>query len=69
MPTLSLVFALYQALMQAHDDVAEQEIELESGEGVTQYLGETVKLVRLEKAQDMPLVSPTLLQCLETHKC
>ena len=55
--------------MQAHDDVAEQEIELESGEGVTQYLGETVKLVRLEKAQDMPLVSPTLLQCLETHKC
>ncbi|XP_062324343.1 MAGUK p55 subfamily member 5b isoform X2 [Osmerus eperlanus] len=44
-----------QALMQAHDDVAEQEIEPKSGEGVTQYLGETVKLVRLEKAQDMPL--------------
>lgn len=46
------VFAL-QALMQAHDSVAVQEMAEES---VTQYLGETVKLVRLEKARDTPLV-------------
>ncbi|KAM4522109.1 MAGUK p55 subfamily member 5b [Odontesthes bonariensis] len=41
-----------QALMQAHDTVAGQEI---AEENVTQYLGETVKLVRLEKARDTPL--------------
>lgn len=41
-----------QALMQAHDSVAVQEI---AEEGVTQYLGETVKLVRLQKARDTPL--------------
>ncbi|XP_029966504.1 MAGUK p55 subfamily member 5b [Salarias fasciatus] len=41
-----------QALMQAHDSVAGQEMAEES---VTQYLGETVKLVRLEKARDTPL--------------
>ncbi|XP_042359145.1 MAGUK p55 subfamily member 5b isoform X1 [Plectropomus leopardus] len=41
-----------QALMQAHDSVAGQEI---AEENVTQYLGETVKLVRLEKARDTPL--------------
>ncbi|XP_027895733.1 MAGUK p55 subfamily member 5b [Xiphophorus couchianus] len=41
-----------QALMQAHDSVAVQEIAEES---VTQYLGETVKLVRLQKARDTPL--------------
>uniref|UniRef100_A0A668UIB9 Protein PALS1 n=1 Tax=Oreochromis aureus TaxID=47969 RepID=A0A668UIB9_OREAU len=41
-----------QALMQAHDSVAVQEMAEES---VTQYLGETVKLVRLEKARDTPL--------------
>ncbi|XP_060947385.1 MAGUK p55 subfamily member 5b isoform X1 [Limanda limanda] len=40
-----------QALMQAHDNVAVKEIE----ENETQYLGETVKLVRLEKALDTPL--------------
>ncbi|XP_024912736.1 MAGUK p55 subfamily member 5-A isoform X1 [Cynoglossus semilaevis] len=41
-----------QALVQAHDSVAEQE----SAEGhVTQYLGETVKVVRLEKTCDTPL--------------
>lgn len=39
--------------MQAHDSVAGQEMEEEN---VTQYLGETVKLVRLEKARDTPLV-------------
>ncbi|XP_070705186.1 MAGUK p55 subfamily member 5b isoform X1 [Pempheris klunzingeri] len=41
-----------QALMQAHDSVAVQEMAEES---TTQYLGETVKLVRLEKARDTPL--------------
>ncbi|XP_041715882.1 protein PALS1-like [Coregonus clupeaformis] len=44
-----------QALMQAHDRVAEQELEPEPEESVIQYMGETVKLVRLEKAGDMPL--------------
>lgn len=42
-----------QALMQAHDSVAVQEMAEES---MTQYLGDTVKLVRLEKARDIPLV-------------
>uniref|UniRef100_A0A3Q1GHW6 Protein PALS1 n=1 Tax=Acanthochromis polyacanthus TaxID=80966 RepID=A0A3Q1GHW6_9TELE len=42
----------WQALMQAHDSVAVQEMAEES---VTQYLGETVKLVRLEKTRDTPL--------------
>ncbi|XP_044233385.1 MAGUK p55 subfamily member 5b isoform X1 [Thunnus albacares] len=41
-----------QALMQVHDSVAVQEMEEEN---VTQYLGETVKLVRLEKTRDTPL--------------
>ncbi|XP_041814523.1 MAGUK p55 subfamily member 5b isoform X1 [Chelmon rostratus] len=41
-----------QALMQAHDSVAVQEM---AEENETQYLGETVKLVRLEKARDTPL--------------
>uniref|UniRef100_UPI0037E8F4D2 MAGUK p55 subfamily member 5b isoform X2 n=1 Tax=Semicossyphus pulcher TaxID=241346 RepID=UPI0037E8F4D2 len=38
--------------LQAHDSVAVQEM---AEENVTQYLGETVKLVRLEKARDTPL--------------
>ncbi|XP_028997504.1 MAGUK p55 subfamily member 5b isoform X2 [Betta splendens] len=38
--------------LQAHDSVAVQEM---AEENVTQYLGETVKLVQLEKAQDTPL--------------
>lgn len=42
-----------QALMQAHDSVAVQEMAEDS---LAQYLGETVKLVRLEKARDIPLV-------------
>uniref|UniRef100_A0A674P6I3 Protein PALS1 n=1 Tax=Takifugu rubripes TaxID=31033 RepID=A0A674P6I3_TAKRU len=41
-----------QALMQAHDSVAVQEMAEDS---LAQYLGETVKLVRLEKARDIPL--------------
>lgn len=44
---------MWQALMQAHDSVAVQEL---AEENMTQYLGETVKLVRLEKAKDTPLV-------------
>lgn len=42
-----------QALMQAHDNVAVQE--LPEGQVVMQYLGESVKLVRLEKNRDTPL--------------
>ncbi|XP_035534588.1 MAGUK p55 subfamily member 5b isoform X2 [Morone saxatilis] len=38
--------------LQAHDSVAAQEM---AEENVTEYLGETVKLVRLEKARDTPL--------------
>ncbi|KAM3602752.1 uncharacterized protein V6R79_010033 [Siganus canaliculatus] len=38
--------------LQAHDTVAVQEM---AEENVTQYVGETVKLVRLEKARDTPL--------------
>ncbi|KAM8725950.1 MAGUK p55 subfamily member 5b isoform 3-T3 [Acanthopagrus schlegelii] len=41
-----------EALMQVHDSVAVQEM---AEENVTQYVGETVKLVRLEKARDTPL--------------
>ncbi|KAK0135278.1 MAGUK p55 subfamily member 5 [Merluccius polli] len=41
-----------QALMQAHDGIAVQEVEAEPE---VQYLGETVKLVRLEKTLDTPL--------------
>lgn len=53
---VSLCLFNVQALMQAHDSVAVQEMAEES---VAQYLGETVKLVRLEKARDTPLVSST----------
>ncbi|KAL4630411.1 MAGUK p55 subfamily member 5-A-like isoform X1 [Arapaima gigas] len=51
-----------QALMQAHDRVAEQELSPEPvvpreepKEVLKQYRGETVKLVHLEKARDIPL--------------
>ncbi|XP_057199588.1 protein PALS1 isoform X2 [Triplophysa rosa] len=51
-----------QALMMAHDSVAEQEMQLEplvpslnSSETLTQWGGETVKIVRIEKAKDIPL--------------
>lgn len=49
---------MWQALMQVHDSVAVQEM---AEENVTQYVGETVKLVRLEKARDTPLVRQHLL--------
>lgn len=49
--------------MLAHDSVAEQEMQPESMgtldspcETLTQWGGETVKIVRLEKAKDIPLV-------------
>lgn len=52
------VFA--QSLLQAHDSIAEKEMELEppptQGETLTQWGGETVKIIRIEKARDIPLV-------------
>uniref|UniRef100_A0A8C5K5J6 Protein PALS1 n=1 Tax=Jaculus jaculus TaxID=51337 RepID=A0A8C5K5J6_JACJA len=50
-----------QALLLAHDKVAEQEMQLEPVtdervyESIGQYGGETVKIVRIEKARDIPL--------------
>ncbi|KAM9294095.1 protein PALS1 [Gastrophryne carolinensis] len=50
-----------QALLVAHDKVAEQEMMTESlsdemfYENVAQYGDETVKIVRIEKAKDIPL--------------
>lgn len=55
--------SLEQALLLAHDKVAEQEMQLEPitdervYESIGQYGGETVKIVRIEKARDIPLVS------------
>ena len=49
-----------QALLLAHDGVAEREMQMEpappAGETLTQWGGETVKIVRIEKARDIPLV-------------
>ncbi|KAG5265750.1 hypothetical protein AALO_G00245980 [Alosa alosa] len=52
----------FQALMLAHDGIAEQEMQLEPAsyqdrqcENLTQWGGETVKIVRIEKARDIPL--------------
>lgn len=48
-----------QAVLLAHDSIAEQEMQPEAvptqGETLTQWGGETVKLVRIEKARDIPL--------------
>lgn len=58
-----LCISLKQALLLAHDKVAEQEMQLEPFtdervyESIGQYGGETVKIVRIEKARDIPLVS------------
>lgn len=53
-----------QSLLLAHDSIAEREMQPESlptqGETLTQWGGETVKIVRIEKAQDIPLVRATL---------
>ncbi|KAK7810683.1 hypothetical protein U0070_013734 [Myodes glareolus] len=52
---------LCKALLLAHDKVAEQEMQLEPitdervYESIGQYGGETVKIVRIEKARDIPL--------------
>ena len=58
-----LCVSLKQALLLAHDKVAEQEMQLEPitdervYESIGHYGGETVKIVRIEKARDIPLVS------------
>ncbi|XP_037341835.2 protein PALS1-like [Pungitius pungitius] len=48
-----------QSLLLAHDSIAETEMQPEplpsEGETLTQWGGETVKIVRIEKAQDIPL--------------
>lgn len=68
--------SLKQALLLAHDKVAEQEMQLEPiaeervYESIGQYGGETVKIVRIEKARDIPLVSAAhvlLRLFLHTH--
>lgn len=57
-----------QAVLLAHDCVAEQEMQLEPltpddhCETLTQWGGETVKIVCIEKARDIPLVRETPLK-------
>ncbi|XP_035534590.1 MAGUK p55 subfamily member 5b isoform X4 [Morone saxatilis] len=51
-PTSALTVQAEDLCQEAHDSVAAQEM---AEENVTEYLGETVKLVRLEKARDTPL--------------
>uniref|UniRef100_A0A665TUF1 Protein PALS1 n=1 Tax=Echeneis naucrates TaxID=173247 RepID=A0A665TUF1_ECHNA len=50
---------LLGSLLLAHDSIAESEMEPEpqpaQGETLTQWGGETVKIVRIEKARDIPL--------------
>ena len=52
-----------QSLLLAHDAIAEREMQPETlpaeGETLTQWGGETVKIVRIEKARDIPLVGQT----------
>ncbi|XP_077422472.1 protein PALS1 [Vanacampus margaritifer] len=49
----------FQSLLLAHDSIAEKEMELEpltsQTKTLTQWGGETVKVVQIEKAQDIPL--------------
>ncbi|XP_053701606.1 protein PALS1 [Synchiropus splendidus] len=49
----------FQSLLLAHDAIAENEMQPEplpdEAETLTQWGGETVKIVRIEKAQDVPL--------------
>lgn len=63
------LFFIHQALMLAHDRVAEQEMQPQIAaetpqdctyETMTRYGGETLKIVRIEKARDVPLVSASL---------
>lgn len=62
-----------QSLLLAHDSIAEREMQPESlptqGETLTQWGGETVKIVRIEKAQDIPLVRPSLTYSLQGKVC
>ncbi|XP_073348325.1 MAGUK p55 subfamily member 5b isoform X4 [Pagrus major] len=51
-PNSPLTVQAQDLCQEVHDSVAVQEI---AEENVTQYVGETVKLVRLEKARDTPL--------------
>uniref|UniRef100_A0A3P9DU59 Protein PALS1 n=1 Tax=Maylandia zebra TaxID=106582 RepID=A0A3P9DU59_9CICH len=48
-----------ESLLLTHDSIAEMEMQLEplpaEGEMLTQWGGETVKIVRIEKARDIPL--------------
>lgn len=57
-----------QSLLLAHDSIAEREMQPEplpaQGETLTQWGGETVKIVRIEKAQDIPLVRHTHIHTL-----
>lgn len=46
---------LPQALMEAHDSIAEQDLDVDTIEAVDQD-EKTTKLVSLEKTRDMPLV-------------
>lgn len=50
-----MFLVLPQALMEAHDCIAEQELDVEIIEDVDQD-EKTTKLVSLEKTRDMPLV-------------
>ncbi|XP_030260632.1 MAGUK p55 subfamily member 5b isoform X4 [Sparus aurata] len=51
-PNSPLTVQAQDLCQEVHDSVAVQEM---AEENVTQYVGETVKLVRLEKARDTPL--------------
>lgn len=63
-PLVHFTLSVLQSLLLAHDSIAEREMQPESlptqGETLTQWGGETVKIIRIEKAQDIPLVSATL---------
>lgn len=51
-----MFMALPQALMEAHDCITEQELDVETNKSTDQD-EKTTKLVSLEKIRDMPLVS------------
>uniref|UniRef100_A0AAY4A3T7 Protein associated with LIN7 1, MAGUK p55 family member b n=1 Tax=Denticeps clupeoides TaxID=299321 RepID=A0AAY4A3T7_9TELE len=53
-----------QALMKAHDYVAGHELDPEPTETITQHERQTVKLVRLEKSRNMPLVGFLVHLCV-----
>lgn len=59
---------MLQSLLLAHDSIAEREMQPEplptQGETLTQWGGETVKIIRIEKAKDIPLVGDLLIRSL-----